>query len=242
MDINTMKHAAKKAARAGGTSYQAELNRIAAAQGYTHWGAILEAQPRSSLHYRWNPSDEQNARDLQDARQDHVNIVYVADKAFDAVAHVAGMARTLDILPPPSTPRMPRLIEAPSEVVLLDGAVTREWRGLRRVSRQNIGTLPSGAVVIAERLEPDDVLAASKPNVILIGATTLDDIRTWPQAYRNRLMGLVIPEQSVQQIGKLYAREDHSLIYDTLAVKHVLPITGDGDVGRTTITRSQSSS
>jgi hypothetical protein len=40
MDIQALKKAAKAESRRNGTSHQAELNAIAMARGYTHWGAL----------------------------------------------------------------------------------------------------------------------------------------------------------------------------------------------------------
>jgi hypothetical protein len=43
MDIDAIKKTAKAESRRNGTSHQAELNAIAAANGYTHWGAFASA-------------------------------------------------------------------------------------------------------------------------------------------------------------------------------------------------------
>jgi hypothetical protein len=243
MDIKTMKNAAKAAARAKGTSHQEELNHLARVAGFTHWGALVAAQPNPSFGYRYNPQDQQNARDLQQARNDNVHILYVAEDRRIAIGHVIGMANSTAMLPTPKQAQ-DRLIARPPAAAVVEGDLTRDWKDMPTITPDGIAEMPRGAVVYVERLEWRHVQVAHGTGVILVGAVTPDMTDGWPEGGGNEFLTLFIPTQDDGQIGRIYSKEDQEVIYATTAVKYVLPERDgnivslrQGEVGATTIRR-----
>lgn len=224
MDIKTMKNAARSAARRGSTSYQEELNRIARAAGFTHWGSLLAAQPQPSLGYRYNPHDVQNARDLQRARTDGVHVLYFASTWEMAAGHVLGMANSASLLPT-AEQAQGRLIPRPPAIALVDEDPSYDWGVMPRVSCDGIADMPGGSVVYAERLLWRHVEAARNTGVTLIGGTTteMDAGRDWPVDAEDFFLTLVVPDQDTGQLDRIYSREDQEIIHATTAMKYVLP-------------------
>ena len=242
MDIKTMKRAAKAAAREAGTSYQQELNRLAGGAGFTHWGALVAAQPNPSFGYRYNPLDEQNARDLQQARNDRVHVLYVAEDHRIAVSHVIGMANSVVLLPPADMAAERRMIARPTATAVIDDGLMRDWKDMRRIKMDEIANMASGSVVYAEQMRWEYVTAATLAGIILVGAIIPEHAGTWPKE-DDPFLTLFIPTQ-VDTSQQVYSKEDQEVIYATTAVKYVLPRNGsetvsliEDEVGTTTIRR-----
>lgn len=222
MDIRTMKNDARSASRSGSTSYQEELNRIARAAGFTHWGSLLAAQPNPSFGYRYNPDDGQNARDLQQARNDSVHVLYVAEDDRIATSHVIGMANSIALLPT-AEQAQGHLVARPPAIAVLDEGLSRDWKDMRKVTCKGIADLPRGAVVHVERLQWRHVEAARGTGVILIGAVGQGMAGNWPRGAETSFLTLFIPTQDTGQLGRIYSREEQEIIYATTMVQYVLP-------------------
>jgi hypothetical protein len=222
MDINAMKRAAKLAARKNGTSHGAELNTIAKAQGFTHWGALIAAQPKPGFGYRYHPTDHINACDLERARRLGNHIVYIADDIEVAIGYVINMANTVSKLMPKDTAKSKGFIAKPDRMAVLEDNISRNWRDMPQITSREISQATANTVVFVERLSAD-LISATPKGVTLIGACINSDVATWHNNALARLEVLIIPTQDTLQIGKIYSKEDQAIIYATTSLKYVQP-------------------
>lgn len=221
MDIHAMKRAAKKASRKNGTSHGFELNAQAHAAGFTHWGALITAQPKPSFHYRYFPGDHKNAHDLESARRDGNHIVYVADDIEEAIAHVVAMANTCAKLPPKDIAKAQEVIAAPDAIFVLDEDMSRDWGPMPRIQANDLIHAPAGAVIFVEKIAEEHVTSAPK-GVMLIGAGAVGGAASWNEKSLQRFRTLVIPKQDFSQMGQPYSKEDQEIIDVTISLeKHL---------------------
>ena len=221
MDIHAMKRAAKKASRQNGTSHGSELNAQAHAAGFTHWGALIAAQPKPSFHYRYFPGDHENAHDLESARRDGNHIVYVAEDIEHAIAHVVAMANTCAKLPPKDIAKAQEVIAAPDPIFVLDEGASRDWSSIPPIQANDFMRAPAGAAIFIEKITEEHVTSAPK-GVMLIGAGKVGGAASWNEKSLQRFRTLIIPKQDFSQITKPYSKRDKDIIDMTISLeKHL---------------------